>query len=183
MTTGAFLARLIAMLDAAGIPHMIAGSFASTYHGTPRATQDIDLVIDPEPPPLAVFVARMAAEGYYLDERTAREALRRRSQFNVIDAGSGWKADLIIRKDREFSREEFRRRVPARMLDVDVFVASAEDTILAKLEWAARSGSERQLADASGILRVKGADLDQAYIRRWAQELGLTELWRRLSGS
>jgi hypothetical protein len=42
------LARIVRELDARTIPHRVAGSLASTYHGEPRATQDIDLVIDPE---------------------------------------------------------------------------------------------------------------------------------------
>ena len=171
MTAAEFLFRLATMLDAAGIPHMLAGSFASAYHGTPRATQDIDLVIDPTPKALDAFVARVSGAGYYVDR-----------QFNVVDAASGWKADLVVRKSRPFSREEFARRAPATVLGVDVFVASAEDTILAKLEWAARTDSERQLTDVAGILSVKGGSLDRAYIERWAQDLGVLGLWRRLAG-
>lgn len=182
MTAAAFLSRLIAMLDAAGIPHMLAGSFASAYHGTPRATQDIDVVIDPAPRALESFVAQVSAAGYYVDADRAHAALAQRRQFNVIDAGSGWKADLVVRKDRAFSREEFKRRAPATVLGVDVFMASAEDTILTKLEWAARTDSERQLADVTGMLGVKGATLDGRYIERWAKDLGVLGLWQRLSG-
>jgi hypothetical protein len=182
LTAAEFLFRLATMLDAAGIPHMLAGSFASAYHGTPRATQDIDLVIDPTPKALDAFVARVSDAGYYVDADRARAALEQRRQFNVVDAASGWKADLVVRKGRPFSREEFARRAPATVLGVDVFVASAEDTILAKLEWAARTDSERQLTDVAGILSVKGGSLDRAYIERWAQDLGVLGLWRRLAG-
>jgi len=182
LTAAEFLSRLITMLDAAGIPHMLAGSFASAYHGTPRATQDIDVVIDPTPASLESFVAQLTAAGYYVDADRARAALEPRRQFNVIDSGSGWKADLIVRKSRPFSREEFKRRSPATVLGVDVFMATAEDTILAKLEWAALTDSERQLADVTGILGVKGASLDRGYIERWASDLGVLGLWQRLSG-
>jgi hypothetical protein len=171
------------MLDAAGMPHMLAGSFASAFHGTPRATQDIDFVIDATRVALDVFVAQASDAGYYVDADRAREALRQRRQFNVIDARSGWKADLVVRKERLFSREEFARRVPATILGVALFVASAEDTILAKLEWAARTDSERQLMDVAGILRVKRAALDRDYIDRWAQALGVADLWQRVSKS
>lgn len=169
------------MLEAADIPHMLAGSFASAYHGTPRATQDIDVVIDPTLPALEAFVAHASAAGYYVDADRARAALEQRHQFNVIDAGSGWKADLIVRKSRPFSREEFKRRSPATVLGVELFMATAEDTILAKLEWAAHTDSERQLADVTGMLGVKGASLDRGYIERWARELGVLGLWQRLA--
>ena len=56
----------------------------------------------------------------------------------MIDAAAGWKVDLIVRKDRAFSRTELSRRVPVRLLDVDTYAATAEDTILSKLEWASR---------------------------------------------
>lgn len=52
-----------------------------------------------------------------------------------------------------------------------VFVATAEDVILSKLEWAQRGGSERQLRDAEGVVRLQGEMLDRAYLRRWAGEL------------
>lgn len=176
-----FLRRLVAMLDRAQIPHMVAGSFASTLHGTPRSTQDIDLVIDPSGEALSAFVAGLAPDEYYASDAAARDAFRRRSQFNVIDMATGWKADLIVRKNRPYSVEEFRRRKPEQILGVDVFVATPEDTVLTKLEWAAMSGSERQLRDVTGILDVKREDLDRAYIERWAQELDVLDAWRRLN--
>jgi len=55
VTANAFLARIVALLDAANIPCMVSGSFASTYHGVPRATQDLDVVIDPTDAALANF--------------------------------------------------------------------------------------------------------------------------------
>ena len=180
---GHFLARLVAALDAAGIPHMVAGSFASTLHGVPRTTQDIDVVVDPTPSSLGVLLAGLPAPDYYVSSDAARDALARRAMFNVIDVATGWKADLIILKARPFSIEEFRRRVPTRMLDVDVFVATPEDTILTKLEWSNLSGgSERQLRDVAGILQVLGAVLDVGYIERWASKLGVEDAWRRMQG-
>jgi len=182
VTANAFLARIVALLDAANIPCMVSGCVASTYHGVPRATQDLDVVIDPTDAALANFAQAALKNDLYVDPDRAREALRQRRQFNVIDATSGWKADLIVRKDRPFSREEFSRRVHARLLDVDVWVATPEDTVLAKLEWSARGGSDLQMEDVAGIVRVRAQDLDRVYIRRWAAELGVLEIWERVAG-
>jgi hypothetical protein len=65
------------------------------------------------------------------------------------------------------------------LLGVDVYVATAEDTVLAKLEWAAMGGSDRQVADAATVLAVRGSDIDDDYLDRWAAELGVTDLLER----
>jgi hypothetical protein len=59
-------------------------------------------------------------------------------------------------------------------------MATAEDTILAKLEWARSGQSERQLQDAAGIVAVSGAELDLDYLDRWADELGVRESWETI---
>lgn len=173
------LERLVRLLDAAGIPFMIAGSFASAAHGLPRTTQDLDIVIDPaNEHALEALVRSMPAEDYYVDADAARDALRRRAMFNVIDQASGWKVDFIVRKNRAFSRDEFSRRAQFSLLDVPVWVASPEDTIVAKLEWSKQSGgSERQRRDVAGILVTLGEDLDRSYVERWVQTLDLADEW------
>lgn len=96
---------------------------------------------------------------------------------NVIDATSGWKVDLIHRKDRPFSHEEFARRVEAEVDAVPLAVATLEDVILSKLEWAHLGGSRRQLEDVATLLRVRRGELDDAYVRRWVAELGVAAEW------
>ncbi len=175
----ALLERLVRMLDTSGVPFMIAGSFASTAHGLPRTTQDIDVVIDPpHVQALDALVGSMSPDDFYVDVDAARDALRRRSMFNVIDHASGWKVDFIVRKNRAFSRDEFARRMELTLLDVPVFVASPEDTIVAKVEWSQQSGgSERQRRDVAGIVATMGDQLDRAYVERWIHQLGLDEEW------
>ncbi len=98
--------------------------------------------------------------------------------FNVIDYATGWKIDFIVRKDRSFSEQEFERRRSMILLGVEVFMASAEDTIIAKLEWSKLGGgSERQRRDVAGMLATVGDALDHGYIERWLNELDLTDEW------
>jgi hypothetical protein len=99
--------------------------------------------------------------------------------FNIIDLQTTWKFDLIIRRDRPFSREEFGRRRSVRIDGMPVEMASPEDTVLAKLEWAASSGSERQLIDAASVLEVVGAAIDDVYLDAWADDLGVIDLLER----
>jgi hypothetical protein len=169
--------RVTAALTGAGIPYMLTGSFASSYYGTPRSTQDIDLVISPTPNQVRALVKLLPGSEYYVDEHAALEAVRRHGQFNVIDLATGWKIDLIIRKERPFSRQEFDRREKVDFQGLEMDVASAEDVVVAKLEWAKRGGSDRQIEDAAGILRIRGSRLDRGYIGKWAEDLGLQSEW------
>lgn len=175
------LGRVTRLLADLGVPYMVTGSLASSVHGRPRTTHDADIVIDPTSPALDRLVAELQSAGFYVDLAVAREALRTRRQFNAISIESAFKVDLIVRKDRPFSREEFRRRQHADLAGAPVSLASAEDAILSKLEWSRKGGSERQLADAAGILAVKGTSLDRDYIERWARELGVLDLWRQIA--
>ena len=95
---GAELLRAtVAALDSAGIPFMLTGSMAAAYYGAGRATMDIDLVIDPTAAQLRALVAALSAPNTYVSNEAAAEALQQRSMFNVIDATTGWKVDLIVR--------------------------------------------------------------------------------------
>lgn len=173
------LQRVVDLLRQTQIPHMIAGSFASTYYGAVRMTQDIDIIIAPTLTNLLELIRHLPEESYYVDEAAVRDAFARRSMFNVMDMQTGWKIDFILRKPRPFSVTEFERRQPARLFNVETFVASPEDVILAKLEWAAMSGSERQLTDVMGMVAAKRVDLDMEYLQTWARELNVVELWKK----
>jgi len=174
VTQEEFLAAVVGFLDQAGIPFMVAGSFSSSYHGQPRATHDVDLVIDPSLEQLDRLLT-LIGERFYVSAESAREALQRRSMFNLIDFDEGWKADLIIRKDRPFSREEFQRRQSGTLLGRSLPIASAEDVILSKLEWDKITPSERHLPDALHVALVQWPRLDKEYLRKWAPHLGVAD--------
>lgn len=169
-------------LDSHDLEQMVAGSFANTHHGRPRTTHGLDLVIDGARDGVVRFATAMSVEPYYSSPEAAADAWDRRSMFNVIDTQSGWKVDLIIRKDRTFSIAEFNRRQPADIAEVAVMMSTAEDTIIAKLEWARASASERQIGDIRGILEVQGDRLDLAWIQRWVAALDLGDIWQITRG-
>lgn len=109
-----------------------------------------------------------------------------RTMFNVIDFEGGWKADLILRKDRPFSIEEFRRRQPVTLHGHVIPIATPEDVILSKLEWDRLTPSEQQRRDALHVAAVQSSRLDRFYLRQWAAVLGvadsLDELFRQMEG-
>lgn len=71
---------MVARLESAGIPYMLTGSFASAYHGRPRATQDIDFVIAPSPDQIRALIHALPPTEYHADEATALEAHRQESR-------------------------------------------------------------------------------------------------------
>jgi hypothetical protein len=176
------LATVVSLLARLGVPYMLTGSMATSYYGRPRATHDADLVIDPSFTQLEALIGALTTAGFYVSGETARNALRGGRPFNAIEMESASKIDFIVRRDRAFSRTEFTRRTVADLpFGNGVSIVSPEDAVLSKLEWARRSGdSERQLADAAGVVDLN-PDLDRDYITQWAEELGVTDLWRRIS--
>lgn len=165
-----FLEKLIEKLNEQNIPYMLSGSVSSSFHGQPRATRDVDIVIAPTEKQLLDFVNSLR-EDYYVSLEAVRQALAHKSTFNVIDNQSSWKVDFIIRKDRPFSHQEFRRRCTVKIKGIDAWATSPEDTILSKLEWAKDSHSEQQFRDALGVAVVQWDRLDMDYLYKWANQL------------
>lgn len=174
------LRAIIEHLQQAGLDYMLVGSIAAMAYGRNRSTYDFDVVVEPDGDKLRQLIARLPDERFYASPEAAREALVHETQFNVIDMDSGWKADIIPRKRRPFSQAEFRRRHEVELLGSKFFVATVEDTIVAKLEWAAAGGgSQRQLEDVAELWRLAGDALDRAHVERWVARLDLGPMLTR----
>src|SRR5437868_4486278 len=107
MGVASLFERLRRALEIAGVPYFITGSFVSSAHGIPRSTNDIDIVIAPTREQLDVLLTELRDPEYYSDREDAFEALRLRSQFNIIDNATLWKVDFIVSKDAPFDRVRF----------------------------------------------------------------------------
>ena len=173
------VAFVTAKLEEAGISYMVVGSFASNLYGVPRVTLDADLVVEISEIAIDILASGLK-DRFYFDEEGAKRATREKRMFNLIHFETGFKVDLIVRKDRPFSIEEFRRRAAAELAGQPCWFATAEDTILAKLEWSKLGESERQYRDALNIAKVQSQTLDIPYLRRWAGEIGVVELLEKL---
>ena len=174
------LGPVLEALRALGVRHYVGGSIASSAHGVPRASIDADVVAELGPRHAAPFAAALR-DTYYLSEERVRDAVSRRGSFNVIHLETMVKVDVFVSRDRPFDRRAFDRARPASPeVGSQIPVSSAEDTILAKLEWFRRGGevSERQWGDVIGVLRAHTA-LDEAYLQRGAAELGVGDLLAR----
>jgi hypothetical protein len=178
MNVAAVFEKLRAALEAAQVPYFVTGSLVSSTHGVPRSTNDIDILIAPTPDQLSVLMDALSPPEYYSDRDDAFDALQRRTQFNVIDNATLWKVDFIVSKGSPFDQARFQRRRLTRIAGVNVYAATPEDVVIAKLHWAKMGESQRQINDAAGVVRMQGDALDMAYIRSWVERLGLDEQWR-----
>jgi hypothetical protein len=175
--------QVVDALEQVGAAYVIGGSLASTIHGVVRTTLDTDIVADLSLSQAQLF-ADLLAGTFYLNTDTIRDAIRKRSSFNVIHLATMFKVDIFILKDRLFDRQQLERRQPW-IADPDsgrlIYVATAEDTLLAKLAWY-RLGdetSDRQWRDILGVLAVQGDRLDLPYMHQWAASLGVSDLLER----
>lgn len=181
------LVPIIPLVDAfeqLGVSYYIGGSVASSAYGLPRTTIDADLVADLRIEHVRPLVQQLQ-NAYYIDADMIQDAIKHRSEFNIIHFETMLKVDVFIQKTRAFDRET-RRRVRQEKLDETssdhVFLlASPEDVILNKLEWYKMGGevSDRQWNDILGVLKVQGTSLDLAYLRQWAAALDVSPLLDR----
>jgi hypothetical protein len=174
---------MAAALEAAGVRYFLGGSVASALYGEARSTRDIDLVAAMLSHHVEPFLAALGKD-FYADAAAIGAAVAARRSFNVIHLDTMVKADIFVFKADPFGRSQFARRT-ARQISQDdpvsIYVASAEDTVLAKLQWYREGGcvSDRQWNDVLGVLKVQGAALDRAYLEEWARELHLPDLLHR----
>jgi hypothetical protein len=174
--------ELLAALDRLEIPFLIGGSVASGIHGILRQTNDIDVVADIAPAIVEEFCEALAPS-FYADAEQAELAIRVGRAFNVIHLKSAYKFDIFpAGKDRFVQSQLARRRYATTSLsgfeNIEFPVASAEDTILAKLVWFRKGGevSDSQWHDILGVVQVQAGRLDLEYLREWAAELGVSDL-------
>src|SRR5438270_375366 len=125
-------------IEALGVPYMVGGSIASSTYGTPRSTQDVDLVAALRLEHVPQLVTSLEAE-FYVDGDMIRDAIHQRSSFNVLHLSTAYKVDVFVLKSGLWAREEMARRRQERIgVEPDVaslYFSSPEDTLLHKLEW------------------------------------------------
>ena len=179
------VASLVAdCLNRIGVSYVIGGSFASSVHGEPRSTNDIDIVADLHEVDIDSFIEAIGSE-CYVSSSAIVQAVRTGGGFNVIHMSTAVKVDIFVAESDPFDRVRLQRRLPVAFSSgtdsTTLFIDTAEDTILRKLEWYRRGGesSERQWRDVAGIVNAQSLRLDRDYMYDWAKKLGVPDLLDR----
>jgi hypothetical protein len=168
-------------LERIGAPYFLGGSLASSFQGEPRATNDVDLVVDLSPEQVGPLVAALGPD-FDVDAEALARAARERGSWNILYAPSVTKIDLFLLRDAPFDRAEFARRRPVTVRAGEtLFIKSPEDSVLRKLLWFREGGgvSDRQWRDVVQVLRQSRAVIDRGYLDDWAGRLGLSGLLAR----
>lgn len=172
--------RVVRLLEELGVRYVIGGSLASSVHGTMRSTADVDFVVDLRPEHVHPFVRALADE-FYVSESRVAQAVEAGRSFNVIALEQMFKVDFFVAKDKPFESSQLSRgealRV-SRTAEERVNVSTPEDIVVAKLNWYRKGGevSDRQWEDVLGVLRVKTGTLDETYLKRMADAVGVIDL-------
>ncbi len=181
-----FVLLVIAGLEAAGVEYLIGGAIAAWAWGEPRATQDVDMVVDIPIEAVDRLSRELESRGMLIPPEVILDAiLEKRADIPIspIHSFTGFKADLYpMREGDELRHSAFERR---QLVDFgppigEVFIHSAEDLILYKLLYFSISQQSKHARDIAAILRAKAHSLDTAYIQKWVDHMGLAAIWEEL---
>lgn len=184
-----FLKLVLDALDAAGVEYLIGGAIAEWAWGEPRATQDIDIVINLPVEAVGKFSRELEKRNMLVPAEIILDTLledRADIPINAIHIYSGLKADLYpVRPGDDLRLSAFQRR---QKVDYGppigrVYIHSPEDLILYKLLYFSISQQPKHSRDIAAILRAKKDQIDFGYIKQWATRLGLNSLWKELLDS
>lgn len=165
------------------IPYMITGAWSAIFYGRPRASHDIDFVVELNSKDLksAISAFLKLPEVFLVQPESIKEAIIIKGMFNIIHLPTVLKVDFWILTDEEFDEVRFKRRKKVKILDQFMDMASAEDTILQKLRWFSQGGIEKHLIDAAFVYQIQNKKLDKQYLDLWVKKLRLGKIRQKLA--
>ncbi|GAB4402260.1 MAG: hypothetical protein OHK003_29540 [Anaerolineales bacterium] len=182
----AFLKLILDALKASKVEYLIGGAIAEWAWGEPRATQDLDIVINLPVKAIGRFSRELEKRNMLVPADIILDTMmedRADIPLNAIHMYSGLKADLYLMRDGDELRQSaFQRRL---LVDYgppigEVYVHSPEDLILYKLMYLGLSGQPKHARDIAAILKAKKGQLDYGYIESWVVRLGLISVWQEI---
>lgn len=176
------LKRVASFLTKHKIPYMITGAWSAIFYGRPRASHDIDFVVEINKKDLEKVLNsfKELSEDFLVQTEMIEEAVNYKSMFNIIHLPSMLKLDFWLLTADEFDKSRFKRRKKVKILDQIMNMASAEDTILQKLRWFNEAKIEKHLIDAAFVYQIQKNNLDFKYLELWVNKLGLKKYYLKL---
>ena len=166
------LNEVVGALDALNIPHAITGSVATSVHGEPYSSLDVDLIVQANSQQ-ATDLAKRLTPRFYAPEDMLEEAARERGFTNVLDNRTGFKVDLSFVGESGFFGTVMQRRMKSKIgtESPEFDFVTPEDVILMKLVWRRDTQSQKQWDNALSVARVRGARMDWKYLFEQARVL------------
>ena len=162
-------------LNNGDIPYMIVGGITLAYHGLPRTTEDIDILIFLERSKIKDFIKFLKANDFEVDEEDIESAFSEESHFTIFDDRSVFRIDVKGVYD-DLDKDSFSRRKKIKFRNLRFYVNTAEDAIVAKLVF----GSPRDLDDAKGIFERQKGNLDLNYLKKQCRKFNILDIFERI---
>lgn len=170
------LTKFIGELNALRIPYMITGAYAVSYFGLPRATHDLDIVVEIKPTDVDKIYRKFSNE-YIMDKNMVENAIQYQTHFSIIHTNDDLKIDFWVLKNKIGEQGRFGRRKKISLFGESTYIISAEDMVLTKLEWFKRSKNTKHMDDVIGIIKVQAGRLDKRYIMSKLEYFGIKKYW------
>jgi hypothetical protein len=173
---------ITSLLNKYKIPYMITGAWSVIYYGRPRASHDIDFVVDLklENVEKVLQAFQTLSPDFSFDKDAIKEAVNNKNIFQILHLPTLLKFDCWLLKDDSFDISRFSRRRKVRLLGQYMYIASMEDTILQKLRWYKEAHIEKHIVDAAFVYQVQKRNLDNKYLKNWIEILEIEKYFKEM---
>ncbi|MBU3978653.1 nucleotidyl transferase AbiEii/AbiGii toxin family protein [Patescibacteria group bacterium] len=180
---GQLLKDITSFLEKNKIPYMITGAWSVIFYGRPRASHDIDFVVEIHEHDIdrIIKIFNTLSQEFLIQQDLIKDAILEKKMFNILHLSSMLKLDFWILQDDEFNKLRFSRKKKEKILNQNMHIASPEDTILKKLLWYEESKIEKHIVDAAFVYQIQKENLDKKYLIKWAKKQKTTKLLKELS--
>ena len=169
--------QIVDALDACGIPYLLSGSFASNFYGIPRSTKDADFVIQSKG--VGSEFEKKLGNDFLLDPQLTFETVTGMYKQLVRHAKRNFRIEIFLLSDDPHDRERFARRRHENLFGRNVWLLSAEDSIISKLRWSRGKDED----DIRNIISIQASRLDWTYIEKLCNEHGTLALLQQIRRS
>ena len=176
------LKQISSFLESSEIPYMITGAWSVIYYGRPRASHDIDFVVEINQKDInkTLNAVKKLSEDFLIQADAIKEAVRNKDMFNILHLPTALKLDFWLLTEDLFDKSRFSRKRRVKILDQFMEISSPEDTILQKLRWYKEAKIEKHLVDAAFVYQVQKKNLDMEYLKKWIENLKIESYFKEI---
>ena len=178
------LKTITSLLQKARISYMVTGALSVILYGRPRASHDIDFVIEAKKEEITNIANALSSlsDEFLVDIAYVKEAIEQNLHgFNILHLPTMLKLDFWLLKDEPFDKSRFKRKKTVNIFGQKMTFASPEDTILIKLLWYKESDIEKHLIDSAFVYQIQKDNLDKTYLRKWSKKHKTEKLLKELA--